>query len=337
MADISSLIHVEDEFINNPDHFSWIGDLQTTWDLVRNGIDPGRIDWNTDIVNRISDFSSYAGVRKDSDTAELSSRVFCVGNDGEALSSAFGAPILYSHDRHPRDELLGYDINTVKGERLDESITLDDVFDDLNLPENTPVYRAFFFLPVPLEGASYETNFFPMITTTKYDAANYLITENNLINVGQVSTRSHGRKLMNIDDDDNEFYHKATFTPDAAEDGKIILPLYEGRMIIISVPIQVKGQLTEFKYRGPDFRPDDYFDTEPALRTKGVSVDTVSISQGMGSKNQSARVDAEQIDYLPTIYDIRCLGVRRDTDSLYTPENIKYLFKKAYSVPTFGV
>ena len=331
------IIHVDDEFINNPDHFSWIGDLQTTWDLVRNGIDPGRIDWNTDIVNRISDFSSYAGVRKDSDTAELSSRVFCVGNDGKALSGRFGAPILYSHDRQPRNHLLGYDINTVKGERLDKSITLDNVFGDLNLPENTPVYRAFFFLPVPLEGASYETNFFPMITTTKYDAANYLITENNLVNVGQVSTKSHGRKLMDIDDDGNEFYHKATFTPDAAEDGKIILPSYEGRMIIISVPIQVKSQLTEFKYRGPDFRPVDYFDTEPALLSKGASVSTVSITQGMGSRNQSASVDAEQIDYLPTIYDIRCLGVRRDTDLLYSPKNIKQLFKKAYKVPTFRI
>ena len=337
MADISSLIHVEDEFINNPDHFSWIGDLQTTWDLVRNGIEPGKIDWNTDIVNRISDFPCYAGVRKDSDTAELSSRVFCVGNDGKALSSGFGAPILYSQDKHPLNELLGYDINTVKGKRLEESITLDNVFDDLKLAENTPVYRAFFFLPVPLEGASYETNFFPMITTTKYDAVNYLITENNLVNIGQVSSRSHGRKLMNIDGDGNESYHKATFTPGAAEDGKIILPLYEGRMIIVSVPIEVKSQLTEFEYRGPDFRADDYFDTEPALRTKGISVNTVSISQGMESRNQSAIVDVEQIDHLPTIYDIRCLGVRRDTDSLYSPENIIKLFKKAYSVPTFRV
>jgi len=93
MADTSSLIHVEDEFRNNPDHFSWIGDLQTTWDLVKNEIDPGSIDWNADIVNRISDISPYAGVRKDSDTAELSSRVFCVDNDGNTLSRWFGAPI----------------------------------------------------------------------------------------------------------------------------------------------------------------------------------------------------------------------------------------------------
>jgi len=166
---------------------------------------------------------------------------------------------------------------------------------------------------------------------------NYLITENNLVNVGQVSSRSHGRELMNIDGDGNEFYHKATFTPDAAEDGKIILPLYEGRMIIVSVPIKVNNLLTEFKYYGPDFRRDDYFDTESVLHTKGVSVDTVSISQGMKSRNQSAIVGVEQIDYLPTIYDIRCLGVRRDTDSLYSPKNIKNLFKNAYSVPTFRV
>lgn len=341
---VTDLIHVEDEFRKHPEHFSWIADLQAAWRVATNRIDSDGIEWNVNLLKRddITKTFHFAGIRPDDESPELTNRVFCVGEDGKALSTWFGSPVLLSHDKRNLDELLGYEIKKVNGEKVEKDVRLADIFTELNLPQHTPVYSTVFFLPVSLKGAKYETHFFPMVLTPKYEAANYLIVENNLVAVGQVSNRGPGRQLMAIDKDEKEFYHKATFTPDAAADGKIIVPAYEGRMILIAKPIKVQQQLTPFKYGGYDFRPSDFYDTQPATfggtrGMKSAQVDTVSISQGMESKSQSAKVEAEQdFGYLPTILDIRCLGVRRGIEMMYLPDKVKAFFKEAYAVPTMS-
>lgn len=330
---IKEFIHVEEEFKKHPEHFSWIADLNTAWNVIANN------QWDTKLLNQktVSGISPYTQMVPDDNGPGLTNHVFCVGTDGTALSRHFGSPVLVSKDKSRLDGLLDYEIKKVSGEEIKNDLRLSDVFTRFSLPQSTPVYHAVLFLPVPLKGAKYETHFFPMVSTFKYCAANYLLVENNLISAGQVSERFRERPMMIIDKNEKESYIKATFTPDAAADGKIILPKYEGRIIIITVPIKVKKQLTDYITGGNDFRPDSFYDTRHLSlgeRKRSAQVDTVSLSKGMESKNQSGYVETEQIfEYSPSIIDIRCLGVRRGIEMMYSPEKVKALFNSAYNVP----
>jgi hypothetical protein len=340
-SNLQEVISVEAEFKQHPEHPSWIGDLNACWGVATREIDTDRIKWNVGLSKlreKLEKTFYFMGIRPSAETPELSNRVFCV-KGGNALSGVFGSPVLMSIEKEKPDYLVGYEIKRANGEPLKNgSLHLEKIFTDLNLPGHTPVYRSVFFLPVPLEGADYETNFFPMVSTSPYDAGNYLVVENNLIAFGQISRSSFGRRLMNIDKDKKESYHKAKFTPDAQKEGKLVLPPYEGRMLIISNPLKVKDELEPGFFKGVDFRNVDYFREKlfpqtMGMPTKTIQVDTISIEKGMESQDRSAHVDAEQrFDYSPAIFDIRCLGVRRGIEDMYTADRIKALFEEAYSV-----
>ena len=335
--DISQLIKIEEEYSKHPEHFEWIADLQTAWEVALNDLGPEEIRWNTDLLHP-EDLRSgfyYAGIRPSAEFPEISNRVFCVGPDGKALSSHLGAPILMSYNEQKLDRLSNYKIRKVQGEETKEPFDVSKLFDILKIPGNTPVYETAFFLPVPLEDAGYETHFFPMLTSSG-GAANYMIVEDNLIPVGQISDRGHGRKLMSIDKDNKQHYIKAKYTPDAIRDGKIVLPQYEGRIIIISMPVVVENKAFEL-YRNSDFRNFQETERQPrmsiyATRSFKADVNTVSLETGMESNHRSTEVEAKKdVMRPPVIYDIRCLGVRRTNANQYTPEALKGLFSLAYS------
>jgi len=164
-----------------------------------------------------------------------------------------------------------------------------------------------------------------------------MILEDNLIKSGQISDRGHGRKLMSIDKDNKQHYIKAKYTPDAIRDGKIVLPQYEGRIIIISMPVVVENKVSNLYNSGDyDFRNWQGNERQPktmayATRSIKADVNTVSLATGMESKNRSIEVDAKKdVMRSPVIYDIRCLGVRRTDANKYTPEALKGLFSLAY-------
>lgn len=354
------IIPVEAEFQQHPEHFSWIGDLNAAWMVARHELDPAKVVWNACLSKTekvaLGDLYSSRVSPAGAGLPSLLVRAFCVSG-GKNLSSHFGAPVLLHKERRGLDGLLGYEVKKKNGQPLDKAEYLEGVFRKLNLPNATPVYRAFFFLPVPLRGATYETHFFPLVNSGAHQASNLLVVENNLIGYGQISDLFSDRLLMDIDPSRTESYHKATFTPNAAAQGKIIVPSYEGRLIVISRPITVEKQIEPPVWTGPDFRESVFYSQTrgadsfsgamgmksftPTLSKGGpvrsaAEVDTVSVGRGVASRNRSSLVNASnRDDILPTIYDIRCLGVRRGSEAMYTAEGIMQLFAEAYPVLKF--
>ncbi len=327
----TEVISVEQVFRERPEHFKWIADLNATWKLARNGFGPDEVKWNAVPVKRGPKDTDgpfyFRNVRPD-EAPELANRVFCV-QDGEAVSGWFGAPILYSPARGKLSELGDYQIRKVGDKEIESDLFLAEVLSDLEFPEHTPVHKAVFFLPIPPKGETYETHFFPMVST-RDATAHYLVVEQTLVPQGQVSDSFAGRQLMIVSEGGIEKYLKATFTPDNTEEGRIIIPRYEGRVLVLSKPVKIQRTVAQ-GYRGYDFRSTTYFDQKS--QTRGVEVDTVSLGPGMTSRNRSALVEATE-DYkrLPSVFDIRCIGVRRDAAERYDGPTVKRMFKAAYGV-----
>jgi len=150
--DISQLIKIEEEYSNHPEHFEWIADLQTAWEVALNDLGPEEIRWNTDLLH-LEDLRSGFLLCRDQAVCgipEISNRVFCVGPDGKALSSHLGAPILMSYHEQKLDRLSNYKIRKVQGEETKEPFDVSKLFDILKLLEihlSTRQYSFFPFLP----------------------------------------------------------------------------------------------------------------------------------------------------------------------------------------------
>ena len=255
--------------------------------------------------------------------------------DGKALSNWFGAPVLFSPGAHNLDALVDHELRSVAGEPAKETLILNDVLTHLKFPAYTPVYRCVFFLPIPPQGESYETHFFPMISTVD-TFAHTVVVENDLIGAGQISHGGNGRKLMMVGADGEEHYFRATFTPDAASEGRIVIPRYEGRMLILSQPVQVKREMSKAVIGDYDFIDTAFVDaTKTSMKMAAVEVDTVSVGRGMRSQSRAGIAQTtNRYDQLPCVFDIRCIGVRRTDAGRYTADRVKELFCAAYGVPT---